>query len=69
MEPEPEDENPPREEEEVTRNLPPLDSSDDEASNAGDLTTFESVLPAGMRAAPPPSAAQLEFKNAAGCNS
>ena len=60
VESEPEDENPPREEEEVIR-----DSSDDEASNAGDLTTFESELPAGMRAAAPPTAEQLEFKNAA----
>ena len=66
VESEPEDENPPREEEDVVRDLPPLDSSDDEASNAGDLTTFESVLPAGMRAAPLPTAAQLEFKNEAG---
>ena len=51
VESEPEDENPPREEEAVVRELPPLDSSDDQASDAGDLTTFESVLPAGMRAA------------------
>ena len=65
VESEPEDENPPREEEEVIRDLGPLDSSDDEASNAGDLTTFESELPAGMRAAAPPTAEQLEFKNAA----
>ena len=43
----------------------PLDSSD-EASDSDELTTFEVAMPPGMRAAPPPSPAQLEFKNDAG---
>ena len=63
-EPEPEDENPAREEEEVLGDERPLDSSDDEASNPGDLITFEDTLPASMRAAPLPPLKQLEFKHA-----
>ena len=45
---------------------PPLDSSDDEPDEDLELTTFESVLPAGMCIAGAPLPAQLEFKNLAG---
>ena len=68
VEPEPEDINPERIEEPGPEDLDDdhvLDSSDDEIDE-NELITFESVLPPGMRVAAPPSAPQLEFKNAAG---
>ena len=68
VEPEPEDINPEREDEAGPAGVADdhvLDSSDDEIDET-ELFTFESALPSGMRVASPPSALQLEFKNAAG---
>ena len=67
IESEPEDTNPERadDEDEIRRDLAPLDLGDSSDSDCGDLPTFESVLPPGAKIASPPSDEQLEFKNTA----